>query len=143
MAHIARPNHRNSHLRQLLTASRLASRRARRQYEPKTGTNANWTDHDELKTPVKVKSGMRSVRPRHRGDPVRDRLKLGVAVHRVNRHILDKNHVLGRPLLCFSRHMRGRRRRRELEDLAARCMNYWDGTTGDAFHCFDDTADGG
>ena len=26
---------------------------------------------------------------------------------------------------------------------AARCMNYWDGTTGDAFHCFDDTADGG
>ena len=23
---------------------------------------------------------------------------------------------------------------------AARCMNYWDGTTGDAFHCFDDTA---
>jgi hypothetical protein len=25
----------------------------------------------------------------------------------------------------------------------ARCMNYWDGTTGDAFHCFDHTADGG
>ena len=26
---------------------------------------------------------------------------------------------------------------------AARCMNYRDGTTGDAFHCFDNTADGG
>jgi hypothetical protein len=38
---------------------------------------------------VKVKSGMRSVRPRHRGAPVRDRLKLGVAVHRVNRHFVE------------------------------------------------------